>query len=140
MLISTTNDPNLGSVKSFNSTSSSKITPNLLPNAILATASKAPPPPIAYADLIIPSLISFVMRLYTFFTSEYIGRLYASVGIQIRIRRFPALLSSGVITSVVFATSTAKDTSVGGTSISLNVPDMESFPPMDGSPKPICAL
>ena len=39
-----------------------------------------------------------------------------------------------------FATSTAKDTSVGGTSISLKEPDMESFPPMDGSPNAICAL
>ena len=44
-----------------------------------------------------------------------------------------------------FATSTAKETSVGGTSISFplsssKVPDMLSFPPMDGSPKPSCAL
>ena len=37
------------------------------------------------------------------------------------------------------AISTAKDTSVGGTSISWNVPDILSFPPIDGSPKPICA-
>ena len=51
----------------------------------------------------------------------------------------PASFSSGVITSFSLATSTAKETSVGGTSISLKVPDMESFPPMDGSPKPICA-
>ena len=35
--------------------------------------------------------------------------------------------------------STANDTSVGGTSISLNVPDILSFPPMDASPNPICA-
>ena len=41
--------------------------------------------------------------------------------------------------SFSFATSTANDTSVGGTSISLNVPDIESFPPIDGSPNPICA-
>ncbi len=41
--------------------------------------------------------------------------------------------------SCFFATSTAKDTSVGGTSISLKVPDMESLPPIDGSPYPICA-
>ena len=44
-----------------------------------------------------------------------------------------------VITSWIFATSTAKDTSVGGTSISLKVPDILSLPPMDGSPNPICA-
>ena len=35
--------------------------------------------------------------------------------------------------------STAKDTRVGGTSISLNVPDILSLPPMDGRPKPIWA-
>ena len=50
-----------------------------------------------------------------------------------------ACFNSGLITSFSFATSTAKETRVGGTSISLKVPDMESFPPMDGSPKPICA-
>ena len=43
------------------------------------------------------------------------------------------------------ATSTAKETRVGGTSISFplsssKVPDILSLPPMDGSPKPSCAL
>ena len=47
--------------------------------------------------------------------------------------------NSGVMMSFSLAISTAKDTSVGGTSMSLKVPDMESFPPMDGSPNPICA-
>ena len=38
------------------------------------------------------------------------------------------------------ATSTAKDTSVGGTSISLKLPDILSLPPMEGRPKLSCAL
>ena len=33
----------------------------------------------------------------------------------------------------------ANEQSVGGTSISSNVPDMLSLPPIDGSPKPNCA-
>ena len=37
------------------------------------------------------------------------------------------------------AVSTAKEQSVGGTSISLNVPDIESLPPIDGRPYLICA-
>ena len=41
------------------------------------------------------------------------------VGARSHTSLFPAFLSSGVITSWIFATSTAKDTSVGGTSISL---------------------
>ena len=41
--------------------------------------------------------------------------------------------------SVSTAISTAKDTNVGGTSISWKVPDMLSFPPMDGRPNPSCA-
>ena len=35
---------------------------------------------------------------------------------------------------------TAKDTSVGGTSISSNEPDIESFPPIEGRPNPFWAL
>ena len=33
----------------------------------------------------------------------------------------------------LFVTSTAKDTNVGGTSISLNVPDILSLPPIEAS-------
>ena len=39
----------------------------------------------------------------------------------------------------VFAISTAKETRVGGTLISLKLPDMLSLPPMDGRPKRSCA-
>ena len=38
-----------------------------------------------------------------------------------------------------FATSIANEQSVGGTSISSNVPDILSLPPIDGSPNPSCA-
>ena len=48
-------------------------------------------------------------------------------------------MNSGEIISASLATSTANDTSVGGTSISLNVPDILSLPPIDGSPNPSCA-
>ena len=51
----------------------------------------------------------------------------------------PAFLSSGEITVLPEATSTAKLTSVGGTSISLKVPDMESLPPMEARPSSTCA-
>ncbi len=51
----------------------------------------------------------------------------------------PAAFSSGDIIFLASATSKAKDTSVGGTSIFSKVPDMESLPPMDGRPYFICA-
>ena len=44
-----------------------------------------------------------------------------------------------MIISASLATSTANEHNVGGTSIFSNVPDMLSFPPIEGSPKPICA-
>ena len=51
----------------------------------------------------------------------------------------PAFFNSGVIISCSLATSIANEHNVGGTSICSNVPDIESLPPIDGSPKPICA-
>ena len=40
---------------------------------------------------------------------------------------------------LAFVIATAKETSVGGTSRSSNEPDIESLPPIDGSPSLICA-
>ena len=42
----------------------------------------------------------------------------------------PASLNSGETVRGALPGATANETSVGGTSMSLNVPDMESFPPM----------
>ena len=83
--------------------------------------------------------ISAWILSYNAITCSYTGRSYSFFSIVKRTSLFPAFFNSGVMTSCSFATSTANDTSVGGTSISLKVPDMESLPPMEGSPKPICA-
>ena len=40
---------------------------------------------------------------------------------------------------LAFSTATAKDTSVGGTSNWPKLPDIESFPPIAGSPKSLWA-
>ena len=54
-------------------------------------------------------------------------------------KTFPAFLSSGETISPVLAISTANEQSVGGTSISLNEPDILSLPPIEGRPSFICA-
>ena len=71
--------------------------------------------------------------------SSYTGLSYWSLLISNLTILLPAFLNSGVIISFSFATSTANETNVGGTSISLNVPDILSLPPIDGRPNPICA-
>ena len=52
----------------------------------------------------------------------------------------PADLNSGVIIFFASCGAIAKDTSVGGTSIFSNVPDIESLPPIAAIPSSHCAL
>ena len=49
-------------------------------------------------------------------------------------------MNSGEVTRPTDPTAVAKLTSVGGTSSCSNEPDMESFPPMDPTPKSTCAM
>ena len=51
----------------------------------------------------------------------------------------PIFLNSGEMTEPVVPGATAKETRVGGTSISLKDPDMESFPPIAASRSSFCA-
>ncbi len=124
---------------SFASSALSNATPSLLPNAIFAADATIPFASSAYAATITLSAISFATPSKSFITLSYSGKSYAFFGKSNTTSVSPARFSSGVIISCFFATSTANDTSVGGTSISLNVPDIESLPPIEGSPYPICA-
>ena len=53
--------------------------------------------------------------------------------------RCPACLNSGVIISPALAGATANEIRVGGTSISMNEPDIESLPPIAAAPNVNCA-
>ena len=64
------------------------------------------------------TMMSYGFDPYLSSWSPYHGASYAVLESVSRI------VTAGVITSFSFATSTAKDTSVGGTSISLKEPDM----------------
>ena len=52
----------------------------------------------------------------------------------------PEAFSSGDVTRSMSPTAVANDTSVGGTSRSSKLPDMESLPPMAPTPKSTCAM
>ena len=54
--------------------------------------------------------------------------------------RCPAPLNSGETTFSIDPVATAKLTRVGGTSRSSKLPDMESLPPMEPTPKSTCAM
>ena len=110
-----------------------------LPNAIFATASAMPPKRTVCAARTFPSAIALCKREYFSRTSCQSGIRFASFLISISATLEPAFLNSG---EIAFRTShghIAKLTSVGGTSISLNEPDIESFPPIDAKPSRICA-
>ena len=53
---------------------------------------------------------------------------------------FLAFLNSVDITSWIFTGLTANEINVGGTDISLNVPLIESFPPIAATSKSFCAF
>ena len=68
------------------------------------------------------------------------GSPFSSYSGVTRITAWPAFLNSGEITFLLEAVETANDTSVGGTSILSNVPDMESLPPIAPQPISSCAF
>ena len=92
-----------------------------------------------YADTIALLLIASWIDEYNSLICENTGRSYLSLSMSNLTSILPAFFNSGVIISCSLATSIANEHNVGGTSICSNVPDIESLPPIDGSPKPICA-
>ena len=112
--------PNPGAKKSLGSRLCSIFTPSALPNAILLTAAAIPMTiqcvsgnNFSSLDIVVEFfvLIHDLQRNPADRTDHAVHWSHTSL--------FPAFLSSGVITSWILATSTAKETSVGGTSISL---------------------
>ena len=65
-------------------------------------------------------------------SGKYFGKIKHSVDC--------GCLNSGEIIFSAFAIPTANVTKVGGTLIFSKVPDIESFPPIEGIPKSICAF
>ena len=87
--------------------------------------------------------------IFPFFTSWYrksacslntsrFGIPVSSLGIPKSMRVFPSCFNSWLTASEAFPGATAKETSVGGTWRSLNVPLMESLPPMAPRPRAAC--
>ena len=74
-----------------------------------------------------------------FFSLENTGRPNLSFGAGIRYTLLPAYLNSGEIALSAFITSTAKAARVGGTVLSIKVPDMLSLPPIAGISSSCCA-
>ena len=97
--------------------------------------SAIPPFFTAIADTIFLFLIFSVIKSKFAFNSSSFGKSFSSFGVVIKYTLFPAFLNSLEITFSASVTLTANDTNVGGTEISLNVPLIESFPPIDGNPK-----
>ena len=96
--------------------------PISLPSDILKTAS-ARPFSTAHALSTLPARASAVKRSHADFCSS-------AVSPEKRYTPWPAFLKSVVTISLASAGATAKEMSVGGTSWSRKVPDMESLPPM----------
>ena len=84
---------------------------------------------------IIASTLSNVAR-----TLSKLGIPFSSVSGRSITTLSPACLNSVETTLSALAVETAKDTSVGGTSMFSNVPDMESLPPIEPQDSSSCAL
>ena len=72
------------------------------------------------------------------FSSQFGSPLLEYSG-AMRMTVLPASLNSVETTRFASAVDTAKETSVGGTSIFSKVPDMESLPPIDAQESSSCA-
>ncbi len=104
------------------------------------TPAETPPYVGVNADKTAPLCESLIKRSYNDVIdlpsgSEPLGK---SSGLKIY-TLFPALLNSGEMMSFIFAVVTAKETSVGGTSSSPNVPLILSLPPIEAMPSASCA-
>ena len=110
-----------------------------LPKHIFETAAAMPPTPTTCAERISPFLIAPNRAEYFFSASAHTGARESSLSISIIATLEPAFLNSGEITFSTLHGTIAKLTRVGGTSILLKEPDIESLPPMAAAPSPICA-
>ncbi len=126
---SATTEPGSSVFQSIDIFSAAK--PILLPKDMFITASESPFS-TAHAARTLPFSASVCSASHAAF------RLSVSAP-ENRYTGWPASLNSGDNTSPVFSGATAKDISVGGTSKSRNVPDMESLPPMAAAPSSNCA-
>ena len=113
--------------------------PIRLPMDIFMIASATPPYTGVQAALTMPVSMSCPTVRYRAFSDSPVGRPLSSYsGVNIIILS-SALLNSGETILSALSVVTAKEISVGGTSISSNVPLMESFPPMAATPSSFCA-
>ena len=110
-----------------------------LPKHIFAIATAIPPNPTACAASTFPALIALKSAEYFFMASAQSGTSAESRPTSTRTTREPAFLNSGERAQRTSHGAIAKLTRVGGTSMSLNDPDIESFPPIAAAPSPICA-
>ena len=126
-------NPNNSSLVKFSTSA-----PILFPRAILVIASDAPPYLRADAASTFPSWLNLykTSKFFLYFSILIVPSSFFSVK---SITNFdPASLNSADTTFAAFSTPTANETSVGGTSKSPKLPDIESLPPIAAISRAIC--
>ena len=113
--------------------------PTMLPKHIFMTPSAMPPKPGVHTESARPARSSEVTLANTLIREAVTGSPVSSYSGASSTTLCPAALNSGETTSPALPVVTAKETSVGGTSICSNVPLMESLPPMAAMPRAFCA-
>ena len=115
--------------------------PNLFPKLILDNASATPPIFITIADTIFLSFIFFNTKSkFSFNSSLSNKKSFWLILFSTKYILFLAFLNSVDITSFTFTGLTANEINVGGTEISLNVPLIESLPPIAATSKFFCTF
>ena len=118
----------------------SNLTPILLPSAIFVIASGIPPSSMTYAEYTRPfSICSCKISQFSLKWSQSGVSLYVR-GTSKYTRRWLGPFKSWLTIFLTGAVTAAKDTRVGGTVKSINVPLMESLPPMAPISSSFCAL
>ena len=109
--------------------------PSSLPIAIVVTRAAIPPSFTAAAALIWPASIAACTAFKFLRSAAKSSTSALSRGQDKKTTSSPAALNSAETALSPSITPTAKETSVGGTVLSIKVPLMESLPPMAGSSK-----